>query len=75
MRADGKGERVRYFEIELTNVMISSVKPSIEAGEILGERVGLKYSSVKWKYTQQKKDGGAAGNTSGGWDLATNKVI
>lgn len=75
MRADGKGERVRYFEIELTNIMISSVKPTIKEGEILGETVGLKYSTVKWKYTQQKKDGGAAGNTSGGWDLSTNKVI
>lgn len=75
MRADGKGERVRYFEIELTNVMISSVKPSIESGEILNETVGLKYSTVKWKYTQQKQGGGTAGNTSGGWDLSTNKVI
>jgi type VI secretion system secreted protein Hcp len=55
MRADGKGERVRYFEIELTNVMISSVKPSIEAGEILGERVGLN-RYVQWSLpTRQTK--------------------
>jgi type VI secretion system secreted protein Hcp len=30
---------------------------------------------VKFMYTQQKISGGAGGNTSGGWDLATNKII
>ncbi|NMM37727.1 MAG: type VI secretion system tube protein Hcp [Glaciimonas sp.] len=75
MRADGKGERIKYFEIELENVLISSVTPAIIQGEILSESVGLKYSKVKWKYTQQKIGGGTAGNTSGGWDLSANKVI
>lgn len=34
----------------------------------------LKFSKIKHKYTQQKVGGGAGGNTSGGWDLAANKV-
>jgi type VI secretion system secreted protein Hcp len=38
------------------------------------EKVGLKFSKVKWKYTQQKIGGGSGGNTSGGWDLSANKV-
>lgn len=75
MRADSKGERIKYFEIELVNVLISSVAPSVSAGDILSETVGLKYSQVKWKYIQQKIGGGSGGNTSGGWDLATNKVV
>jgi type VI secretion system secreted protein Hcp len=74
MRADGQGERVKYFEIELENVLIGSVKPSVAEGDFMHEKVGLKFSKAKWKYTQQKIGGGAGGNTSGGWDLATNKV-
>ncbi len=74
MRADGHGERVKYFEIELENVLIGAVSPAVAQGDILGESVGLKFSKVKWKYTQQKIGGGAGGNTSGGWDLASNKL-
>ena len=74
LRADGKGERIKYFEIELENVLISSVAPSVSQGDILTEDLSLKYSKVQWKYTQQKVGGGSGGNTSGGWDLATNKV-
>lgn len=74
MRADAKGERIKYFEIELENVLIGAVIPRIQGGEILSEHVSLKYSKVKWKYTQQKIAGGAGGSTTGGWDLATNKI-
>jgi len=74
MRADGQGERIKYFEIELENVLIGAIKPAVEEGSIIQEKVGLKFSKIKWKYTQQKVTGGAGGNTSGGWDLATNKV-
>ena len=75
MRADGQGERIKYFEIELENVLIGAVSPSVGEGDFLSENVGLKYSKVKWKYTQQKVSGGAGGNTSGGWDLSTNKQV
>jgi len=75
MRADGQGERIKYFEIEIENVLIGSVSPGVAEGSILTESVGLKFSKVKWKYTQQKITGGAGGNTSGGWDLAANKVV
>jgi type VI secretion system secreted protein Hcp len=74
MRADAQGERIKYFEIELENVLIGSVVPRVEEGNFLHEKVGLKFSKIKWKYTQQKIGGGAGGNTSGGWDLATNKI-
>ena len=74
LRADGQGERVKYFEIELENVLISSVAPQVQPGDILSENVSIKYSKVKWKYTQQKVGGGSGGNTSGGWDLSANKT-
>jgi type VI secretion system secreted protein Hcp len=75
LRADGKGDRIKYFEIELSNVLISDVTPSVQEGDVLSESVSLKYSKVKWKYTQQKIGGGSGGNTSGGWDLSVNKVV
>ncbi|HEX7986175.1 MAG TPA: type VI secretion system tube protein Hcp [Duganella sp.] len=74
LRADGQGERIKYFEIELENVLISSVAPQVQPGDILSENVSIKYSKVKWKYTQQKVGGGSGGNTSGGWDLSANKT-
>jgi type VI secretion system secreted protein Hcp len=75
MRADAQGERVKYFEIEIENVLIGAVSPSVHEGDILTEEVALKFSKIKWRYTQQKITGGAGGNTSGGWDLATNRVV
>jgi len=74
MRADGNGQPVCYFQIELENVLIGGIAPGIEPGTILDEHVSLKYSKIKWRYTQQKIGGGAGGSTVGGWDLAANKV-
>lgn len=74
-RADGNGTRVKYFEVELENVLIGMVKPHVGGDETyLSELVNLKYSKIKWKYTQQKIGGGVGGSTIGGWDLATNKI-
>lgn len=74
-RADGNGTRVKYFEIELENVLIGMVKPHLGgADSILAENVNLKYSKIKWRYTQQKIGGGSLGSTAGGWDAATNKI-
>jgi type VI secretion system secreted protein Hcp len=75
MRADGNGDRIKYFEVQLENVLIGEVQPTVSEGAFMHENVGLKFSKVKYMYTQQKVSGGAGGNTSGGWDLATNKVV
>ena len=74
MRADGNGTPIKYFEIELENVLIGSISPGISAGTILGEHLSLKFSRVKWRYSQQKIAGGIGGSTIGGWDLASNRV-
>jgi type VI secretion system secreted protein Hcp len=73
MRADGDGARVKYYEVELENVMIASVDQTAHEGTVLHDSIGLRFSKVKWKYTQQKVSGGAGGSTVGGWDLAANK--
>jgi type VI secretion system secreted protein Hcp len=55
-------------------ILIGGIEPSIEPGTILDEHVSLKFSKVKWRYTQQKIGGGTGGSTVGGWDLATNRI-
>lgn len=73
MRADGEGKPVKYYEVELENVMIANMDQLISEGNILHDDIGLRFSKIKWRYTQQKIGGGQAGNTTGGWDLASGK--
>jgi type VI secretion system secreted protein Hcp len=47
-RADGLGVRVKYFEINLTNILVSEVAPEVYEGDVLSEHVSLKYSRVQW---------------------------
>jgi len=74
-RADGQGERIKYYVVELENVMISRVMPNSGNSGLIEETVALAYSRIKWGYTQQKISGGAGGNTAGGWDCAGNKCV
>jgi type VI secretion system secreted protein Hcp len=73
MRADGDGVRVKYYEVEMTNVIISNIDQVLADGGLLQDEIGLRYAKVVWRYTQQKIGGGAGGNTAGGWDLSTNR--
>lgn len=75
MRADSDGKPVKYYEVELENVLIGSMDQVIHDGNILRDAIGLKFSKVLWKYTQQKIGGGAGGKTAGGWDLATSRIV
>ncbi|WP_198119435.1 Hcp family type VI secretion system effector [Massilia rhizosphaerae] len=74
LRADGNGEPVKYFEVELENVLIAHIAPAFDGIDMACESIGLKFSKVKWRYTRQKISGGASGNTAGGWDLASNRI-
>lgn len=75
MRADGNGNPICYFRVELKNVLISGVTPDSGESGILTEHVHLAYSQMVWKYTKQAIKGGTEGNSSGGWDCAANKCI
>lgn len=75
MRADGNGQPIRYYEVEMDNVMISSITPDSGANGIIIEQVHFAFSKMKWKYTKQGVRGGSDGNTSGGWDCASNKCV
>jgi type VI secretion system secreted protein Hcp len=40
MRADGQGVRVKYFEVQLENVLIGHVSAAIQPGDIMAESIG-----------------------------------
>jgi type VI secretion system secreted protein Hcp len=73
MRADGDGKPVKYYQVELENVMLSHMDQVMHDGGVLQDEIGLCFSKVKWTYTQQKIAGGSSGSSSGGWDLAAKK--
>ena len=73
MRADGDGKRVKYYELELENVLIDSMEQMVAEGSILRDHISLHFTKVKWKYSQQRVGGGTGGQTAGGWDLGCNR--
>lgn len=71
-------EKVKYMEITLEEVIISSVSlagnGSVEGG-FPSEIVRLNYARIKMAYIQQKRsDGSGGGQVVGGWDGVANKV-
>jgi type VI secretion system secreted protein Hcp len=73
MRASGK-ERVKYLEVVLNNVIVSSVAPSVAGEGLPSETFGLKYASVKWTYTIQGIDGKKGASNPQMWSLSKNKA-
>lgn len=73
MRADGHGQPIRYFNVELENVLIAEIYPEVSEGQLMSEYLALAFSKIRWRYTQQKTGGGIAGLTVGGWDLSLNR--
>jgi type VI secretion system secreted protein Hcp len=73
------GDKVKYMEYKMSNVIISSVRPggSSQGGETLPlEEVTFNYGKLELTYTQQKReDGSGGGNVSAGWDLQLNKKV
>jgi type VI secretion system secreted protein Hcp len=70
------GDKQKYLEIKLEQVIISSVASSGTTGDgFPNESVSFSYGKIKWTYVQQKRsDGTGGGNVSAGWDLTANKV-
>lgn len=81
------GDKVKYMEIKMEQVLVSKVKSEGEANRELimentqgpgfpSEKVSFSYGKIKWTYTQQKRtDGLGGGNVNSGWDLTANKAI
>lgn len=73
MRADSDGQRVKYYQVELENVLVTNMDQVMRDGDLVHDEIGLRFSKVKWTYTQQQIGGGAGGSTAGGWDLCAKK--
>lgn len=69
-RAVGDKQQV-FYKIELTDVLISSVSPSV-SGDFPTESFGLKYGTIKWTYTKTDTDGKATGDVVAGWNVKEN---
>jgi type VI secretion system secreted protein Hcp len=70
------GDKLKYLEVKLEQVVISSIESSGTAGDgFPTETVKFSYGKIKWTYSQQKRaDGTSGGNVNAGWDLTANKV-
>ncbi len=72
------GDKVKYLEIKMSDVIVSRVKPMASPkGEdgFPAEEVDFNYGKIVWTYTQQKRsDGSGGGAVTGGWDLEANKT-
>jgi type VI secretion system secreted protein Hcp len=71
-RADGEGNRVKYLEIKMKNVIISEIVSNAPESGFPYEKFKLKYAAVQWKYSKQKVAGNLAGVTQGAWSLTKN---
>jgi type VI secretion system secreted protein Hcp len=71
------GDKQKYMEYKLSDVIISSVRPggSAQGGETLPlEEVSFNYGKIEWTYTEMDKSSGKPkGNVKSNWDLKANK--
>lgn len=70
------GDKRKYMEYVLSDVIVSSVKPS--AGTMSGqplplEEVSFNYGKIEWTYTIIGADGLPHGDIVASWDLMANK--
>lgn len=67
------GDKLKYYEVMLEEVIIADYAQSAHAG-VPTEIIQLDYGRIKTTYTrQQRADGHAGGNVTGGWDRIANK--
>ncbi len=73
------GEKLEYFRVTLTEVMVTSVRPggTSSGGESMPlEEISFNYGKIEWTYTQQKRgDGTGGGKVASGWDVTQNKKV
>ncbi|MFJ4432806.1 Hcp family type VI secretion system effector [Pseudomonas sp. NPDC089395] len=66
-------DKLKYYEVVLEEVIIADYAQTAHAG-VPTEIVQLDYGRIKTTYTrQQRVDGSAGGNVTGGWDRIANK--
>lgn len=70
-----EGKTEVFWEIELKDVFVSSVKNISKKSEDLPhEVVTLNYTAIKWVYSVFNNKGTKDGSVAAGWDLSQNKA-
>jgi type VI secretion system secreted protein Hcp len=70
------GDKQKYMEYVLSDVIVSSVKPSAgtRINDVLPlEEVSFNYGKIEWTYTIIGEDGLPAGDVIAQWDLTANR--
>ena len=57
------GEKIKYMEYIMSNVIVSSVSIGGGGGSLPTESVTFNFGKVEWTYTQQKRADGSGGGT------------
>jgi type VI secretion system secreted protein Hcp len=65
---------VRFYQIVLSNVVVSSISEAGSAGTDIRplEALCLRYSRISWTYTELDSSGAPKGDIKAWWDLALN---
>jgi len=72
------GEKGRYMEYKMSDVIVRSVSPAGSGGEqnpLPVEQVAFSFNKIEWTYTEYGADGKKKGDIKTGWDAAANKKV
>ncbi len=69
------GEKQKYMEFIMTDVIISSASIGGGGGGEATESITFNYGKLKINYIPLGRDGKPAGNVPFGWDLQANKAV
>ena len=70
----GGDKPLTYMEMEMTNVFVTMVSPSISDNDTEGhEMISLNFESYQIKVTAQLESGGSGATATAGFDMATGK--
>jgi len=67
-----EGDRVRYYQIKLRNVLVSSYQHSGGAAALPTEEFSLNFTEITWTYTQIDVRGEALRSISSSWNLVAD---
>lgn len=69
------GDKQKYMEYRLADVIVSSVSTSGGEGGEATESVTFNFGKIEQTYTKINRDGKPAGQQPAGWDLVANKPV
>ena len=67
------GTPIKYYEITLTNVLITGYSNNGYTGQVPSEQILLNFQEFKCEYREQKDDGTASAGVTFNWDISKNK--